>query len=103
MVEQSREPLLLPCLSYLPHTAQSLGHWFPALGRARVRSSDVLLGLRPSLPGFRRGSLPFVLPVHRYYGTVRLLQNVHVRRIASRLRGPVSFLLVRDALEVSRF
>src|SRR5260370_3117673 len=65
MVEQSREPFLLPCLGYLPHTVQSLGHSFPALCRARVGLRDVLLGPRPSLPGFRRELLPLVRPVHR--------------------------------------
>jgi hypothetical protein len=30
----------------------------------------------------------FVRSVHRYYGAVRLLQHVHVRRAASRLHGP---------------
>ncbi len=58
MVEQSGEPFLLPFLCCLPHTAQSLGHSFPALCRARVGLSDVLLGPRPSLPNLRRGLLP---------------------------------------------
>src|ERR1700733_9596517 len=103
MMEQSREPFLLPCLGYLPHTVQSLGHSFPALCRARVGWHDVLLGPRPSLPGFRRGWLPLVRPVHWYYGAVRLLQSVRVRIIVFHFRGPVSFLVVRDVLEVSRF
>jgi hypothetical protein len=35
VVEQSGEPFLLSCLCYFAHTAQSLGHSFPALyGRA---------------------------------------------------------------------
>jgi len=49
MVEQSGEPFLFPFLSCLPHTAQSLGHSFPALCRARVGLNDVLLvGALPS-------------------------------------------------------
>src|ERR1700689_1067784 len=45
----------------------------------RVRLGVVLLGLRPSLR-WLRGSFIFVVrPLHRYYGAVRLLQNVHVR------------------------
>src|SRR5271170_4876052 len=45
----------------------------------RVRLGVVLLGLRPSLR-WLRGSLTFVVrQLHRYYGAVRLLQNVHVR------------------------
>src|ERR1700753_4330080 len=45
----------------------------------RVRLGVVLLGLRPSLR-WLRGSLIFVVrQLHRYYGAVRLLQNVHVR------------------------
>ena len=50
MVEQSSEPLLLPFLCCLSHTAQSLGHSFPALCRARVGLSDVLLGPRAFPP-----------------------------------------------------
>src|SRR5215468_9220375 len=60
----------------------------PALCRAHVRLNDVLLSLRPSLPSLR-GRLPFVVRlVHGYYGTVRLLLNVHVRRSVDGLRGP---------------
>src|SRR5271156_3331785 len=45
----------------------------------RVRLGVVLLGLRPSLR-WLRGSLTFVVrQLHRYYGAVRLLQNVRVR------------------------
>src|ERR1700678_2910536 len=45
----------------------------------RVRLGVVLLGLRPSLR-WLRGSLTFVVrQLHRYYGAVRLLQNVHAR------------------------
>ena len=63
----------------------------PALCRASVRLNDVLLGPRPFLPRLRRRSLSFVRLVHRYYGAVRLLQSVRVRRVALRLRGPASF------------
>jgi hypothetical protein len=76
---------------------------YPALCRARARSSDVLLGLHPFLPDFRRRSLSLVPPVHRYYGAVRPLQTVHGRRAAFCLRGPVSVWWTRDGLEVSRF
>src|SRR6202451_4765142 len=45
----------------------------------RVWLGVVLLGLRPSLH-WLRGSLIFVVrQLHRYYGALRLLQNVHVR------------------------
>src|SRR5258708_32601291 len=45
----------------------------------RVRLGVVLLGLRPSLR-WLRGSLTFVVrQLHRYYGAVRILQNVHAR------------------------
>ena len=73
------------------HTLQSMGHADPALCRVGVGSSDVLLGPRPSLPGLRRRSLLFVRPVHRYYGAVRLLRSVRVRRMALGLRKPASF------------
>ena len=46
----------------------------------------------------------FVRLVHRYYGAVRLLQSVHVRRSALRLLGPASIPeLDRGTPEVSRF
>ena len=73
------------------HTAPSLEPSFPALCRVSVERNDVLLGPRPSLPRLRRRSLFFVRLVHRYYGAVRLLQSVRVRRVALRLRGPASF------------
>ena len=84
---------LLPRMSSgkvcLPHTVRSLGHAFPALCRGHVRLNDVLLSLCPSLPGLR-GRLPFLVRlVHGYYGTVRLLPYVHVRRSVCGLRGPV--------------
>src|SRR6266404_7700850 len=93
MVEQSSEPFLLPLLGCLSHTAQSLGHSFPALSRARVGLSDVLLGPRPFLPCLRRRWLLFVRQVHRYYGAVRPLRNVPVRCTAISLFGPVSILV----------
>jgi hypothetical protein len=50
---------------------------------------DVLLSLRPSLPGLRGQLLFLVRLVHRYYGAVRLLLYVHVCRLVYGLRGPV--------------
>jgi hypothetical protein len=48
-----------------------------------------------SLPSLRR-RLPFLVRlVHRYYGTVRLLQHVHVRRAAYGLRGPAMIVRPR--------
>src|ERR1700733_8602810 len=93
MVEQSSEPLLLSFPCCFPHTVQSLGHALPALCRMHVRLNDVLLRLCPSLPSLR-GKSPFLVRlVHRYYGTVRLLRHVHVRRAACGLRGPA--LIIR--------
>src|SRR5580704_3910374 len=65
MVEQSSESVPSPFPSRLTHTAQSLGHPFPALCRASVGRSDVLLGPRPSLPYLRRGLSLVVRQVHR--------------------------------------
>src|SRR5271163_1846988 len=45
----------------------------------RVWLSVVLLGLRPSLRWLRGSFTLVVRQLHRYYGAVRLLQNVHVR------------------------
>src|SRR5580700_5237508 len=91
MVEQSREPFLSPFLCCFSHTAQSLGHLFPALCRVGVGWNDVLLGPRPFLPRLRRRSLFFVRLVHRYYGAVRLLRSVRVCLVALHLRRPASF------------
>src|SRR5258708_36263699 len=97
MVEQSGEPLLLAFVCCLPHTVQPLGHALPVLCRVHVRLTDVLPRLCPSLPGLRR-RLPFVVRlVHWYYGTVRLLQHVHVRRVAFGLRGPALIVRPRRA------
>jgi hypothetical protein len=93
MVEQSSEPFLSLFPGYWSHTAQSLGHWFPALSRARVGRSDVLLSPRPFLPCLRRRLLLVVRQVHRYYGAVRLLWNVPSRCAAIRLFGLVSILV----------
>jgi len=60
----------------------------PAQSQEHVRLNDVLLQLHPSLPDLRRKSPSLVRPVHRYYGAVRLLQHVHVRRAAYHLHGP---------------
>ena len=60
--------------------------------------NDVLLSLCPSLPGLHRRLLPFVVRlVHLYYGTVRLLLYVHVRRSVYGLHGPVLVGLPRRA------
>src|SRR6266849_6933311 len=93
MVEQCGEPFLLPFSCCLPHTVQSLGHAFPTLGRVHVSLNDVLLSLRPSLPSLRRRLSFVVRLVHRYYGTVRLLRHVHVRRSVYGLHGPA--LIIR--------
>src|SRR5215470_13552798 len=97
MVEQSGEPFLFPFFCCFPHTGQSLGHAFPTLCRAHARLNDVLLSLCPSLPGLRRRLPFFVRLVHWYYGTVRLLLNVRVRRSVYGLRGPVLFTRARRA------
>ena len=60
----------------------------PAQSQEHVRLNDVLLQLHPSLPNLRRKLPSLVRPVHRYYGAVRLLQHVHVRRAAICLHGP---------------
>src|SRR6266702_8474017 len=97
MVEQSGEPLLFSFLCCLPHTVQPLGHALPALCRVHVRLNDVLLRLCPSLPSLR-GKLPsLVRPVHRLYGTVRLLRHVLVRIAACGLRGPALIVRPRRA------
>src|SRR5260370_19042362 len=93
MVKQSGEPFLSPFLCCLPHAAQSLGHSFPALCRARVGLNDVLLGPRSSLPNLRQRFLPFVQLVHSYYSAVRLLLSVHVRIVRLSLHEPVSSLV----------
>jgi hypothetical protein len=81
----------------LPHTARSLGHAVPALCREHVGSNDVLHGPCPSLPNLRRRFPSLVQLVHRYYGTVRLLQHVHVRRSVYGLRGPALIVRPRRA------
>ncbi len=69
----------------------------PAQSQEHVRLNDVLLQLRPSLPNLR-GRFSFVVRlVHRYYGTVRLLQPVHVRIVVYGLRGPALAVTPRRA------
>jgi hypothetical protein len=81
----------------LPHTVQSPEPAFPALCRVHVGLNDVLLSLCPSLPGLR-GKLSFLVRlVHGYYGTVRLLLYVHVRRSVYGLGGPVLVFWPRRA------
>src|SRR5262249_15267261 len=48
-----------------------------------------LLGPRPSLANLRGRQVLVVRLVHQYYGAVRLLLNVHVRRSVYHLRGLV--------------
>src|SRR5437667_1425346 len=48
-------------------------------------------------PNLRRRSPSLVRLVHRYYGTVRLLQHVHVRRSVYGLRGPALIVRPRRA------
>ena len=89
----------------LPHTALVLdsngrrnpadrtpvGPWNthdPALGRARVTRTDVLLDSRPSLRRLRPGLCPLVQQLHGYYGAIRFLPGVRVRRAALGLPGP---------------
>ena len=69
-------------------TVQTRDMLIPAQSQEHVRWNDVLLQLRPFLPGLRRSFGFLVRSVHRYYGTVRLLQHVHVRRSVYGLRGP---------------
>ena len=79
----------------------TLGHARSALCRMRVKLGVVLLGLRPSLR-WLRGSLTLVVrQLHRYYGAVRLLQNVHARMMDFFTFPDRSARA--DALEVSRF
>ena len=95
MMQQRRELFRLPLLCSLTHTAQPLGHTYPALCRARVRLRDVLLDLRSSLPHLRRRSPALVRLVHRYYTRVRLLRGVHIRRAVYGLPGPARRFLWR--------
>ena len=60
----------------------------PAQSQEHVRLNGVFLQLRPSLPDLRRKLPSLVRPDHRYYGAVRPLQHVHVRRTALGLHGP---------------
>src|SRR5438552_11850036 len=97
MVEQSSEPFLPVFLCCLSHTVQPLGHALPARCREHVGSNDVLHGPCPSLPNLRRRSPSLVRLLHRHYGTVRLLQRVHVRRSVYGLRGPALIFRPRRA------
>ena len=100
-MQQGGEPFLLPFLCRLAHTRQTLGHAAPVLCRWRVALAGVLLGSRPSLHHLRRGLRLFVRRLHRYYGAIRLLSGVHVRRAALGLPGPVP--IAGNTEEVSRF
>jgi len=61
----------------------------PALCRARVRRTEVLLDSRPSLHPLRPGLRLVVRRLHRYYGAIRLLRGVPVRLVVIGLPGPV--------------
>src|SRR5712691_3942644 len=93
MVKQSGESFFLPFLSCLAHTAQSLGHAFPALCRVRVGFCDVLLDLWPSLHTLRQRGSACVRMLHGHYARVRLLHSVHVRRLVLGLHGPACGLV----------
>ncbi len=73
----------------------------PAQSQEHVRLNDVLLQLHPSLPGLRRKLPSLVRSVHRYYGAVRLLQHVHVRRTAVCLHGPAFADCHRESVRVA--
>src|SRR3954449_420162 len=88
-MQQCGELLLLVLAGCFPHTSESLGHVFPTLGPARVSLFGVPLGRTASLHALRRGFLPFVRALRRYYLFVRLPTGVHAGRIACRLRQPV--------------
>src|ERR1051325_3981451 len=73
----------------------SLERETPALGPARTRALAILLGPRPSLHHLRGtahyGASRSVRRLHRYYGEVRLLEDVHAGRTASAFtRRPVA-------------
>ena len=81
----ANRPLYRSVRAELPHTAPTLDEWRRkrTLGKGcRVRGRGIhrsKVGLRPSLR-WLRGSLTFsVRQLHRYYGAVRILQNVHAR------------------------
>jgi hypothetical protein len=82
---------------FLDHAGKVAGHAVPALCREHVGSNDVLHGPCPSLPNLRKRFPSLVRLVHRYYGTVRLLQHVHVRRSVYGLRGPALIARPRRA------
>src|SRR6202035_3072691 len=79
MVEQSREPFLSPFLCYFSHTAQSLGHSFPALCRVSVGQNDVLLG--PHQPKHYEGHQFRDFVLHEFHETLdvpRSIENIDV-------------------------
>src|SRR3982751_2714822 len=84
------------------HTAQSLGHSFPALRRARVGFHDVLLGPRPSLISAEDCSSLF----DRFTGTVTRSDSSGTCLPAVRLTafsGRSRPCFDREVPEVSRF
>jgi hypothetical protein len=82
MVEQGSELQILPFPSCFTHTRQPLGYASLALCRVRAGLMSVLLDQRSSLLTLRRWFPILVRMIHRYYSAVRLLENVHVGRIA---------------------
>src|SRR5260370_23952486 len=89
MVQQRGEPLLLIPAGCFPHTSESLGHAFPTLCPERVSLISVPLDRTASLHALRRGLLPLVRALRRYYLSVRLPAGVRAGRIAHRLLQPV--------------
>src|SRR3954453_17382595 len=88
MMQQCGELLLLVLAGCFPHTSESLGPVFPALGPARVSLFGVPLGRTASLHALRRGFLPFVRALRRYYLFVRLPTGAHAGRRACRFPQP---------------
>src|ERR1700691_4522507 len=103
MMEQSREPFLLPLPCCFSHTAQSLGHSFPALCRVGVGQNDVLLGPHPFLPRLRRRSASlfvwFIDRMARSGSSRSCASDLWLWAFADRPRS----LSGRGASEVSRF
>jgi len=85
VVEQRGEPRPLIFACCLTHTEQAAQLAYPALSPARGRQPDVLLDRPPSLRVLRQRLPAIVRTLRRYYATVRLPTNVHIRLLAHRL------------------
>src|SRR6266568_7523080 len=72
MMQQGGELLLLVPAGCFPHTSKPLGHALPTLCPVRVGLFGVPLGRTASLHALRRGLLPIVRALRRYYPFVRL-------------------------------